>query len=198
MIIPESCIPWIKKQRTQYKKDVVKEFIADIENDFMQIKPFLPAEALDILDIGCGVGGIDVLLNEHYKGDCRFVLLDSDVETPLFYGYKKEAACYNSFEATADLMSSNGVLLFNLIGKNEALFNWTDKNIGVPEKEYDIVISLLSMGYHYPIDTYEFKTKCFIADIREGTDGLEKLLNTYPVVNVIAEQNKAQRVVCYA
>jgi len=187
MIIPRSCIPWIKKQRTQYKKDVVKEFIADIENDLKQIKPFLPAEALDILDIGCGVGGIDVLLARHYPGAC-LDLLDSNIETPLFYGYKKEAACYNSFEATADLMESNGIFLFNLI----------DKNTGVPEKEYDIVISLLSMGYHYPIDTYEFKTKCFIADVREDTDGLEKLLNTYPVVNIIAEQNKSQRVVCYA
>ena len=187
MTIPGSCIPWIKKQRTQYKKDVVKEFIADIENDFNQIKPFLPAEALDILDIGCGVGGIDVLLAKFY-GCPMLDLLDSNIETPLYYGYKKEAACYNSFEATADLMESNGIFAFNLI----------DKNDGVPEKEYDIVISLLSMGYHYPIDTYKFKTKCFIADVREGTDGLEKLLNAYPVVNVIAEQNKAQRVVCYA
>ena len=59
------------------KERVKKAYIADMNNDYETLKDHLPDTCRSILDIGCGVGGIDVLLFNHYDDEnIRFFLLD--------------------------------------------------------------------------------------------------------------------------
>lgn len=123
-----------------------------VENDFSMIEPYLPEKVTSILDIGCGMAGIDVHLKRKYP-DARLELLDGDGETPV-YNFNDSCTPYNSREATEELLLANGV----------AVDRW--HNIGTKDQlEADLVVSLISWGFHYPLSAYKVRGFC-IADIR--------------------------------
>jgi hypothetical protein len=83
-----------------------------IARDYEQLRPHLPAEIDTVLDIGCGMAGIDVLLQRHYAArPPRFVLLDKSSVTPgVYYSYKEKAAVYSSLDAACETVRSNCVV----------------------------------------------------------------------------------------
>lgn len=134
----------LHRPRADYGQSVVK--------DFEMIEPHLPAKVASILDIGCGLAGIDVLLKQKYP-DAKLSLLDSDGKHSNS-GFTGGAG--GNRQAAEELLAANGV-------KPDA---WLD--IGTKELlEADLVISLLSWGFHYPLSTYKVKGLC-VADLRRG------------------------------
>lgn len=195
MIVPESCLEYIKLQRSGYT-DQRFEFKKRMEQEYNVIKPFLPIECGSVLDIGCGVGGIDVLLNQHYD-DANFILLDNSIssEKPI-YGYDRGKSYYNSFCATSDMMQYNGV-------KNFTFMDVSKDDISCL-RNIDLIISLLSWGYHYPVRTYIEKVRNIISrhgrlimDIRENTNGIDIVNNFFTNMEIIITDNKADRVVAW-
>lgn len=82
--------------------------------------------------------------------------------------------------------------------KNLALYN--AGNDEFPTKQFDLIISLLSWGFHYPIETYLEKAKkikngILILDIRNGTDQIETLKDNFNTIKVIEETRTRKRVV---
>ena len=63
---------------SKMRRSAIKQlYIDDIEKEYFSIRGFLPENCSNVLDIGCGVAGIDVLLNEHYiNNKVDFYLLD--------------------------------------------------------------------------------------------------------------------------
>lgn len=80
MNVPESCIPLLKEHRTHLQGDFVESYIQGLYDTYQSFKPYLPNEGV-ILDIGCGMGGIDVLLDQHYGG-AEITLLDKQGISP--------------------------------------------------------------------------------------------------------------------
>lgn len=147
MIVPEGCERWLKVQRPQgdYRKE--------IELDFLMIEPHLPERVESILDIGCGMAGIDVFLKRKYP-TARLELLDGDGDMRPSYGFNRRCKPYNSRQATAELLKANGV----------SIDRWHD--IGTKDElKADLVISLISWGFHYPLAMYKASGLC-IADLR--------------------------------
>lgn len=148
MLIPEECLPWIKKQRPD------SDYLKELQEDFAAIEPFLPERVGSILDIGCGMGGISVLLKKKYP-EARLELLDGDNAGDAMYGFNLVCHPYNSREATEAFLKANGVSC----GK------WHD--VGTQEHlKADLVISLISWGFHYPLSTYKVSGFC-VADLRK-------------------------------
>ena len=109
---------------------------------------FLPQNVINIMDIGCGLGIIDILLNNFYNKQTNFYLLDKNkVDSKIKYGFNSNYESYNSLNETKNL------LLKNEINTNQINIFDVDKKIEI-NKKIDLVISLKSMGYHYPIDNY--------------------------------------------
>lgn len=195
MVIPNTCVEWIEKQRTRNIR-----FEDVISHDFELIKPYMPAVCKKIIDIGCGIGGIDVLISEHYKNDIQIDLFDFPEQNEQYnekiqYGFNDKYLGYNSFDQTEKFLKANGITKYNLIDASYgSLPFYTD--------EYDIVISLLSCGYHYPVKTYIegivdiISTKgILILDIREGTDGIKEVEKYFKSVTIIATENKADKII---
>lgn len=187
MKVPDICEPWIKKQRTHLNGDVLSQFGKEAQNEYDEIKPFLSGQIHAALDIGCGVGGFDVCLwNDKHPS---IWLMDSAQVTAPVYGFDIKPSYYNSFAATEALMEANGVERYNL---------WASER-GIPAIKFDLIVSLLSLGYHYRLETYLKQIKenldgVLIIDIRETTDGLAILkLNGFDVTE-IRRANKAVRV----
>lgn len=191
MIVPASCIPWIKLQRSGYK-DNQTEYAADMEKEYNLMSKYLPEKCNSILDIGCGIGGIDVLLSKYYNNP-KLYLLDSNFRSSdIHYGYTNKESYYNSFLATRDMMVANGIFNYHILNLNTEI---------TEVRHVNIIISLLSCGYHYPVETYLEDIKntltydgILILDIRENTDGIEKVKKYFPKIDIISTYNKSTRI----
>ena len=108
MRVPDACVPFIGFQRTNYV-NIKRDFVIDLKNEFKQMVEFLPVDCDSIIDIGCGVAGIDIFLNQYY-GKVLFFLIDRN-ENPdkKTYGFSDKTSFYNSFDAIKELLTKNNV-----------------------------------------------------------------------------------------
>lgn len=149
LILPEECLTAIKAFRTS------GDYLNDVQQDYAQIEKHLPEKVGSILDIGCGLAGIDVLLKRKFPA-ARLMLLD-DPTGPPYYNFERGMAPYGDRAATEAFLLANGVHDVEWINAGSEL-------------EADLVISTLAWGFHFPLDAYKVKGFC-IADLRRGKEG---------------------------
>ena len=117
-------------------------------SELQTLKKILPSKINSILDIGCGIGLIDIYLNEHYKNQVSFYLVDKNrIDYKIKYGFSSVYESYNNLFETKKILLNNGI-----DEKNIFLFD-VEKNIKI-NRIIDFIISLKSMGYHYPFENY--------------------------------------------
>ena len=128
----------------EIENKINEEFI----KEFNSIKKYLPNAPKNILDIGCGLGVINIFLNEFYSQKSNFTLVDKNyIDKKVAYGFNNNSESYNKLEITKDFLKLN-----RLKEKQLELIN-ADESF-VINKKYELIISLFSMGYHYSIDNY--------------------------------------------
>lgn len=158
-------MPFIRYQRSRYiaekvpdPAEVKRRYAAHVAEDFAGMEPHLPASVNSILEIGCGLAAIQVHFKQRYP-NARLELLDGDEVTRAGgAGYSNTPDIYNSRRHTEMLLAANGV----------TVDKWHD--IGVKYLlEADLIISMASFGYHYPLSTYKIKGLCII-DLRRKAE----------------------------
>ncbi|OEK06760.1 class I SAM-dependent methyltransferase [Roseivirga misakiensis] len=177
---------------------IAKRYTDDILRDFNSIKPHLPATASNILDIGCGIAGIDLFLSQTYQHEVNLHLIDkTSIQEEVFYGYEPSGSFYNSMEYSRGFLEQNGVPKSN-IHLQEA----TDDNEILFPVSFDLVVSLISWGYHYPVSTYldtVFDKLApggkLIIDVRKGSEGLELIKEKFGNQEVVYSEGQCERVV---
>lgn len=189
--VPESCLPLLREHRTHYTGNFVEAYSAELQATYEGFKDYLPTDG-NILDIGCGMAGIDIFLHRHYDGDCKITLLDKQGKAEnINAGFHQSAdtfSHYHDFALALEMLELNGVTGVKTIDIGAEKF---------PRKQFNVVISLLSWGFHYPIDTYQLNVKkggVIICDVRRDTDGIKQLAK-YGALTVIHNAKKYQRVV---
>lgn len=228
MIIPDHAVRYILLQRTQYIKlqrnfiikfikkllpykykysalidleiflrnsAIKNDYMADMEAEYLDIKNYLPLKATNILDIGCGIGGIDVFLSKHYNSpETTFYCLDKTQTDDIYYGFKEKAAFYNSLDVAREFLSSNGIKKIYTLSANDA--NTIETN-----EKFDLILSLISWGFHYPVETYLSQAYAhlqkgghLIIDIRKNTMGFDKITSVFRDANVLSETDKKIRI----
>lgn len=115
----------------------------DLWNTFSEIRNHLPPRCWGLLDIGSGLGGIDVLLNRHYGDDPYIHLLDGENDAPEMRLHRQT---FNSMKIARDFLTTNGV-------RSDRFGYFTTGAQNLP-RPYDLVISLGSWCFHYEPDTY--------------------------------------------
>ena len=177
------------------KKAIMEAYEKDMQDEYDEIKNFLPVKVNNILDIGCGLGGIDVFLNLHYNAQKpRFYCQDKTKTDTVFYGFNKTAAFYNSLENTKQFLQLNGIQNINILEADSTYKISTDE-------KFDLIISLIAWGYHFPVDTYLDEVYLhlnnnghLIMDIRKNTNGIEILEQKFSKIIHIKETEKKIRV----
>ncbi len=176
-------------------------FSIDMNNEYNEIRSYLPQTAGSILDIGCGIPGIDIMLNNHY---CHFkpniFLLDkTEMPSKVYYSLTSNGCFYNSLAIARKFLEINGI-------RPEKIFTQeaTPNNEILFVGPFDLVISLISWGFHYPVSTYldavynKLSTEgVLIFDVRKTTDHnpLERIRNKFRKVEIIKESAKHWRIV---
>lgn len=198
-IVPKAFYNLAVAAESRLRPQAIKSFYAaDINAEFDTLAPHLPASAQSILDVGCGVAGIDALLWQHYLTDSpEIYLLDrSATDASVFYGFKSRGAFYNSLEIAAEVLRANKVP-----PAQTHLIEATDDNAIKLNGPIDIVVSLISWGFHYPVATYLEPAHAklrdggrLFLDVRKGTDGLELLRDKFSSISIIVDEAKFDRV----
>ena len=168
-----SSLPYLKAQHTELPENSLEaSYNKWIQKYINNISPYLPTEINSITDIGAGIGGIALTLHKQYN--CLINIIEKnkwekDKALIAYHNTHKEFGGYNSFAVNEEMWKINkgNKSKLNLINADDILNNIVD----FPTS--DIIISTLSWGFHYPVDTYwkkaKEKGKLLILDCRKGT-----------------------------
>ncbi len=190
MKIIEKAFEYAQLQRTNKSKaDIISSYI----HDFNQIIDYIePIQINKLLDIGCGIAGVEVF----FLDSTEIYLIDKTQLDEIYYGFEEKAAFYNSLQIAKENLEFNGKnpekIHLQEAEENKILFN----------EKFDLIISLLSCGFHYPIETYldQIYEKLnqggiFIADIRNQTNGKEKIKEKFGNIEIISKEEKHDRII---
>jgi SAM-dependent methyltransferase len=195
--------PYLLLQRTHYREAIAQNpsFTAaglyhdELAREFAAIKPFLPAAAANVLDIGCGLAGIDWFVDRHYGGNATIHLFDKDgTSEQIYYMFHEQAAYYCSLDLARTFLEGNGVAPERVVSHDAS-----EKDF--PRRvRFDLVLSLISWGFHYPIGTYLKQVRktlatggVVIVDVRKGTGGERELATAIGQPQVVYEHPKYWR-----
>ena len=182
------------------KNRIKQLYQSDMQNEYNSIKNCLPKTCHTVLDIGCGVAGIDVFIQRHYDhNEVDFLLLDkSRLESRIFYGFRRKGEFYNSLSVAKNLLSLNGIPESNIL-----VIESTDTNEININEQIEFAISLYSWGFHYPISTYLEKVYELLSnngrlvlDVRKNSDGIKLLKNKFGNCEIVDDYEKHARVLC--
>jgi hypothetical protein len=195
VIVPDRCVPLLREQRTSYR-DIPQEYADEMRRTYDSFAHVLPGRAERILDIGCGMAGIDVHLSDHYGHDVEIILADKEGVSPtILCGFAKSGdwfSYYHDFGAALELLDVNGV--------PRASVRTVDLlQEPMPDEPVDVAISLLSWGFHYPISEYHPNVRpggVIIVDVRKNTGGVD-LLAQRGEIQIVHESQKYERAVCH-
>lgn len=174
IVVPDACLDLLMLHRTDYKvltpETIEIAHYLDLVAAFESFRPYLPSRdgPLRILDIGAGLGGIDVMLRRHYGIRAELTLADRNARTAGPQGgFQRKAgefAAYCDFDRTREFLKANDV---------EERIEFVDlEREPLPAERFDLVVSLLSWGFHYPVDTYAPDSSLLVLDVRGGTPGI--------------------------
>lgn len=175
---------YLNAQRNHKSKD--KERI--LKSNFRSYKVMqkhLPLTCTSILDIGCGLGIMDLYLFEHYGRDktINFNLFDkTEYPEKIHFGFKETASFYNDLNLSKKILADYGI--------SESKVNTIEASIeNLREIEnIDLIISCIAWGFHFPVSTYVQEVydimnenSVLILDLREDTGGVEELSKFFDV-----------------
>lgn len=164
------------------------------KNAYAGVLPWLPDKASSILDIGCGLGGIDVLLARHY-GTVQVHLMDGDGKIAnRAMGYRVDT------QAWADVRIAEDFVRANVSPTCVVVAHVADPKATIVA---DLIVSFKSWCHHYPVGVYLDLVKrslrpggTLIVDIRSNTEGRKQLVrNGFRYVGTVESKKKCDRVV---
>jgi hypothetical protein len=164
-------------------------YLERVRREAVSLEPYLPMKVPSLLDIGCGIAGVDAVLGAYHDVE-DFYLLDGTGGPPHGkLGFKED------MKPWADVTVGKALIEANLNTRVHA-YTHPDINTTVP-----VVLSLKSWGFHYPIETYLnlvrgvlAKDGLLVLDLRKGKSGFDTLARAgFSWVDMIEENAKRNR-----
>lgn len=171
---------------------------ASLKEQFENIQPHLPELCGAILDVGSGLGGIDVLLARHYAGKHAWpllALLDGDEDEPKV---TRHGETFNDMTVARDFLKANGVdNPVQGIVPAHAHEGPGCRKFGEP---FDLVVSFNSWCFHYPPAEYlqfvvghSYPATTLILDVRKDKPEWNEQLTVFGQHRVIHDSRKFER-----
>ncbi len=220
-LLPKNNVPIIKKilkrlrlidRNKEYKNfvsntakkeanNIDKKYFSEIRIKANIILKHIPIGTSSILDIGCGIAGLDLIFNEYLNLSKIYLLDKTKIDESIWYGFKETAAFYNSLELAKDTLVQNNVDK-NIIELIDAPSNGV---IPLQKESIDLVVSTISWGFHYPISFYLKsvfnllnKNGLVILDLRLGKNMKKEIsdLSKFFHVEIISKGDHSQTIKC--
>ena len=135
---------------SKYMIDVKKvsiDYYNVMYSEYLTIEKYINSK-MNILSIGAGIGGLEVIINNNYK-DQNFTFIERDFVTKkIKYGWdNKNEEAYNRLDLLENFLVTN-----NLDNKKFNIIDY-DKNF-LPNKKFHLITSLYSLDFHYNFEIY--------------------------------------------
>ena len=135
---------------SKYMIDVKKvsiDYYDVMYSEYLTIEKYINSK-MNILSIGAGIGGLEVIINNNYK-DQNFTFIERDFVTKkIKYGWdNKNEEAYNRLDLLENFLVTN-----NLDNKKFNIIDY-DKNF-LPNKKFQLITSLYSLDFHYNFEIY--------------------------------------------
>lgn len=126
--------------------DWMIRYQADIRATYEEIAPYLPKSCGAFLDVGSGLGGIDVLIRRHYeeRGQSPMVALLDGVDDPPVMNLHRET--FNNMRMARNFQVKNGCPPPKLEAYGPDVREF--------DRLFDLVVSFGSWCFHFPPDLY--------------------------------------------
>ena len=179
-------------------KIVGQKYYKIMLNEFLTIEKFIKPDDNSFLSIGGGIGGLELLINENLKNKNYFFIERNYVSKKVKYGWggMTNLEAYNDLELQKDFLLKNNL--------REDQINIFDYDLDeLPEIKFDVIISLLSLDYHYDFNLYadylkrvsKINTRIIFDTIR--ADHFKKIFKNVEIIKTnLNTVHKSKRVVC--
>jgi SAM-dependent methyltransferase len=150
IVITADAYPYLQMQRgaiSDMRDDPVlwcNLYVESIHEEFRRIEPYLPQDCDAILDIGSGLGGIDIMLQRHYGESCEITLLDGFDDAAIVQSHAKT---FSHMGVAREFLSANGVTRVHCLDANSS-------DPLLAPSFFDLVVSFRSWCFHVEPDRY--------------------------------------------
>ena len=177
---------------------IKKKYFKIMTNEFLTLEKFIDSGDKSFLSIGGGIGGLELIINQRFKNNIYHFIEKNYISKKVKYGWggMENTEAYNDLSLQKDFLKMNDM--------DENQINIYDyDNDQLPEKKFDIIISLLSLDYHYDFNLYEDylkkvskpDTKIIFDTIR--AEYFKSVFKNVEVINSdIDTVHKSKRIVC--
>ena len=180
-------------------KQIGIKYYEAMQSEFLTFKEYIDFnEDEHFLSIGGGLGGLELIINENLQNKNYHFIERNFVSKKVVYGWsgKVNNEAYNDLNIQKSFLEINGMKPSQI-----NIFDY-DKD-KLPDQKFDVIISLLSLDYHYDFEIYieylrkisNLNTKIIFDTIRP-----DYFLKIFKNVKVIALQenttHKSKRILC--
>jgi hypothetical protein len=180
-------------------KQIGSKYYEAMQSEFLTFKEYIDFnEDEHFLSIGGGLGGLELIINENLQNKNYHFIERNFVSKKVVYGWsgKVNNEAYNDLNIQRSFLEINGMKPSQI-----NIFDY-DKD-KLPDQKFDVIISLLSLDYHYDFEIYieylrkisHLNTKIIFDTIRP-----DYFLKIFKNVKVIATQentiHKSKRILC--
>tara|TARA_B110001452_G_scaffold243096_1_gene226257 strand:+ start:341 stop:1033 length:693 start_codon:yes stop_codon:yes gene_type:complete len=178
------------------KKSIEKKYYSLMHSELELLSKNVNFDNKKILSIGGGIGGLELLISR--KFDSTFYFIEKNyISTKVKYGWdSKNNEAYNDLSYLKKFLIDN-----ELNEKRFKIFDY-DKDI-LPVENFDIIISLYSLDYHYDFNIYfdylkkvsNQETVLIFDTIKP--DDYKKIFNKVKIIKLDKDTtHKSKRVMC--
>lgn len=141
------------------KKDIIRGAFLEIYQEYLPTRMALKSRKIaSVCDVGCGQGINNVLLQHDFVS--RFTLVDIEETDDQYHLWAENGSGYASLASAKSLLVENGTSAENIVTINPKKTPWDQSG-----HQFDLVTSLYSCGFHYPVDEY---IELFLDTVRNG------------------------------
>jgi len=177
---------------------IAKKYHDVMLKEFSSIERFIKNDDKSFLSIGSGIGGLELIINQNFKNNDYYFIERNYVSKKVRYGW----GGMDNEEAYNDLNLQKTFLKINEMNENQInIFDYDNENL--PEKKFDVIISLLSLDYHYDFNLYveylkkvsKESTKIIFDTIR--AEHFKKIFKNVEIIQSDTNTvHKSKRIIC--
>ena len=167
-------------------------------NEFSTIEKFINKEDNLFLSIGGGLGGLELIINKKFDNRNYHFIERNFISKKVKYGWggMTNSEAYNDLNLQKNFLETNGL-------KNEQINIYDYDKDDLPNIKFDLVISLLSLDYHYDFDIYinylkkisKPNTKIIFDTIR--ADHFKSIFKNVEIIKTYDDTvHKSKRIMC--
>ena len=123
------------------------KYYSKMKQEYEMLSNLIDFNNKQVLSIGAGMCGLELIINSKSKNFFFTIIKKNYISKKIIYGWDtKNKEGYNDLKLLQTFIEDNGMK------DNFEIYNFDQESL--PIKEFDYIISLYSMDYHYDFDIY--------------------------------------------